>query len=200
MIAIEFEKIAVLLPEQIANETLIIPRAADKTGYFTFSNSELKMKKLSIVVLSCDKQVLNIPPYFANTEFEVIQCVPFNNEFLEEYGGFATEVCQLRLVGKSKDVFTRAIGRLAKEQVVAAMRGGVPYDAAAIFPFIADFEMIAEINKDGKRYFSSTVNLKTVIDFKDTSLETIDWGYVRSATLKICQECLPQSVDSDVEY
>lgn len=200
MLAVEFDGIAVLVPEQQAAETLIIPRASDKTGYFSFSNSDLKLKKLSVVVLHCEKKVLNIPPYFVNTEFEILQCVPFSNEFLEEYGNFATELCELRLVGKSKDVFTRAMGSLVKAEVVKAMRQHEVYDSSKLFPFVAELEMIAEINKDGKRYFSASVKLNTELNFSNKSLDAIDWNYVRSSSLKLCQQSLPQSADNDVDY
>jgi hypothetical protein len=200
MQAIEFEGIAVLVPEQQVVQTLITPRAADKTGYFSFSNSDLRLKKLNVVVLNCEKKVLNIPPYFANTEFEVLQCVPASDEFLEEYGNFATELCELRLVGKSKDVFNRALGSLVKAEVVSAMRECIAYDSSKLFPFVAELEMIAEINKDGKRYFSVSAKLTPGAKLANLNLNAIDWHYVRSKAFELCQKSLPQNVDNDVDY
>ncbi len=198
---IEFKDIAVLVPESLDVATLITPRAAENAGYFTFSNSDLKLKELEIVVLSCVKKVLDIPPYFSNTEFTILNCVVTSPEFLESYGDFATELCELRLVGKSKDVFTRCIGNLARSKVVEAMRANKLYDASTMFPFVAKMRMASEINKERKRYFSVETVISDISTLKSKTLGAIDWNYMCAVEQALQAEMTVKSLpESDVDY
>jgi hypothetical protein len=198
---IEFKDIAVLVPDSLTVATLITPRAAENTGHFTFSNSDLKLKELEIVVLSCGKKVLDIPPYFSNTEFTILNCVVTSPEFLESYGDFATELCELRLVGKSKDVFSRSIGNLARLKVVESMRANKLYDASTMFPFVAKMQMVSEINKDRKRYFSVKTEISDIATLKSKNLEAIDWGYMCTIERALQAETSLRNLpDADVDY
>lgn len=201
MRSIEFNDISVLVPESLAEVTLITPRAAENAGYFTFSNSDLKLKELEIVVLSCAKKVLDIPPYFSNTEFTILNCVVTSPEFLESYGDFATELCELRLVGKSKDVFSRMIGNLIRSKVVESMRANKPYDASGMFPFVARMRMVSEINRERKRYFSVETQISDIVTLKSKNLEAIDWNYMSRVEQELHSEMATKNLlVSDVDY
>lgn len=144
----------VILPGEGLEPPLLIPRCSAEAGYFTFSDSDLKVKTFTAVVLGVSKKILDIPPYYENAEFTLVNLLPTSPEFLEEYGGSCTELYQMRLLGKSKDVFTRKLGSYVRSEMVRATNNGRTFYPENCFPFYATFAVVPEVSLAKKRYFS----------------------------------------------